>query len=84
LNFYKKIEKIKTKEELIEFLNYLSKDSKENKEEWEAKSIEEYLDAIQSWIEDMEGYYSNTKQEIPKDINWKFIATILYVGKVYE
>lgn len=27
------------------------------------------LESIQSWAEDMDGYYQNTKQEVPQDIN---------------
>jgi len=32
----------------------------------------------------MENYYINTKQEIPKNINWKVLADILYAAKIYE
>lgn len=74
----------KSKEEFIEFVNVLLKDIKENRQDWEEKQVFSYLESIQSWVEDMEGYYTNTKQEIPQNINWNFIATLLYVGKIYE
>ncbi len=74
----------KSKEEFIEFVNVLLKDIKENHQDWEGKQVFSYLESIQSWVEDMEGYYTNTKQEIPQNINWNFIATLLYVGKIYE
>ena len=47
-------------------------------------SIQEYLESVSSWVEDMEGYYKNTNQEIPNNINWDFIATLFYVGSIYE
>ena len=47
-------------------------------------SIQEYLESVSSWVEDMEGYYKNTNQEIPNNINWDFIATLFYVGNIYE
>lgn len=74
----------KTKEDFIEFINVLLRDINENPDEWQDKHVISYLESIQSWVEDMEGYYSNTKQEIPREINWNFIATLLYVGKIYE
>ncbi|MBU5677859.1 hypothetical protein KQI88_15685 [Alkaliphilus sp. MSJ-5] len=78
------LKNVKNKEDFIEFINVLLKDINENPDDWEDKHVFSYLESIQSWVEDMEGYYSNTKQEIPKDINWNFIATLLYVGKIYE
>lgn len=78
------LKKIKSKEDFIEFINVLLKDFNENPQDWEDKQVYSYLESIQSWVEDMEGYYTNTKQDIPKDINWNFVATLLYVGKIYE
>jgi hypothetical protein len=78
------LKNIKTKNDFIEFINVLIDDINKNPEEWEDKSVASYLESIQSWIEDMEGYYHNTGQETPRDINWNFIATLLYVGKIYE
>ena len=78
------IKNIKTKAEFIEFINILIKDINDKPEEWEDKPVMSYLESIQSWVEDMDGYYQNTKREVPQDINWNFIATLLYVGKIYE
>ncbi|MBD5465429.1 MAG: hypothetical protein HDR22_06370 [Lachnospiraceae bacterium] len=84
MDLYDKINNIKSKEELIDFLDFLSKDRSKNKEEWQNNTIEDYLAAIGSWIEDMEGYYENMHLLIPNNENWSFIATLLYVGKIYE
>jgi hypothetical protein len=78
------IKNIKTKEHFIDFINILINDTNEIPSEWEDTSVTSYLESMQSWVEDLEGYYDNTKQEIPQDINWNFIATLLYVGKIYE
>lgn len=84
MDLYDRINNIKSKEELIDFLDFLSKDRSKNKEEWQNNTIEDYLAAIGSWIEDMEGYYENMNLPIPDNENWSFIATLLYVGKIYE
>lgn len=84
MNINIEIENVKTKEDLFRFLEMLANNRKNNAEEWENKSIEDYLLSIQSWAEDMEGYYENNNLEVPQRIDWNFIATIFYVGKIYE
>ncbi len=84
MDFYKKIDKIKTKEEFIDFIYSVIEDKKINSEEWENKNITEYLEGIVAWIQDMDSYYNNMDLDMPKDIDWKFIAILFYVGKIYE
>lgn len=59
-------------------------DNRDNSDEWENKDIQSYLEGIYSWVEDMEGYFENMKLDIPANIDWKFIAILFYVGKIYE
>lgn len=84
MNIHTEIKNVKTKEDFLRFLEMLVNDKKSNAEEWENKSVEEYLLSIQSWTEDMEGYYENNNLEVPQNIDWNFISTIFYVGKIYE
>lgn len=84
MNIYTEIKNVKTKEDFLRFLEMLANDRKSNAEEWENKSVEDYLLSIQSWIEDMEGYYENNNIEVPQNIDWNFIANIFYAGKIYE
>lgn len=84
MHLHESINAIQTKDEFIEFLNLMIKDNEINSEEWENKSITEYLEGMASWVEDMDGYYNNMNLQMPRDIDWKFIATLLYVGKIYE
>ena len=81
-NIHKQIEKIKSKNDFLTFLNQLSKDFRENSDEWENKTAGEYIDAMASWVEDYSVSPSN-------DIDWdtsdyKTLAKILYMGKIYE
>ena len=78
------IENIHTKEDFINFLKYLKEDYNKNGHEWVNKNIDIYLESIASWADDMEGYYQNMNIETPQNINWNFIATLYYVGKIYE
>lgn len=73
----KMLGKIKCKEDFIRFMELYIPTIKDS-------SIEDYLEAVTSWAEDMDGYYKNTGKEIPQNINWDFIATLFYVGSIYE
>ena len=78
------IENMHTKDDFINFLKYLKEDYNKNRHEWVNKNIDIYLESIASWADDMEGYYQNMNIETPQNINWNFIATLYYVGKIYE
>lgn len=84
MDMFNKIKNVKSREGLIDFIDSLVKDTEVHSEEWNNKSVSDYLLSMQSWIEDMEGFYLNNNLEIPKNIDWSFIATIMYVGKIYE
>ncbi|MEQ9845810.1 DUF7660 family protein [Pectobacterium brasiliense] len=75
---------ISSKDDLVKLISALARDFKENPDGWENKDLSSYLEAVASWIEDMDGYYENTNQPLPKDTNWKIFADILVAAKIYE
>lgn len=75
---------VDSKEEFMKFLDELRCDNEQREEEWENKDIKAYLEGVHSWVDDMEGYFRNMDMDIPKNIDWKFIATLFYAGKIYE
>lgn len=75
---------VDSKEEFMKFLDELRCDNEQREAEWENKDIKAYLEGVHSWVDDMEGYFRNMDMDIPKNIDWKFIATLFYAGKIYE
>lgn len=76
------IEEISSKETFLTFLDKLISDFHKNLSEWENRSVDLYLEAMKSWIEDFSSSEFN-------DIDWNHIdystmAKILYMGKIYE
>jgi hypothetical protein len=47
-------------------------------------SVDSYLEALTGWVEDMDGFYANRSEEMPKDINWDVFAGALSAAAVYE
>ena len=75
---FETIDKIKNKNDFLNFVKevVISDDNQD--------CLNDYLESITSWVEDMEGFYKNTGNKIPDSIDWSFIATLFYVGKIYE
>lgn len=72
------IDAIKNREDFIRFVRERVID------EENSVDVNDYISSILSWVTDMDGYYINTRTEMPENINWSFIATLLYVGRIYE
>ncbi len=71
------IGKIKNRDDFIKFMRLFAPKTQD-------ESVRDYLEKLTSWSEDMDGYYKNMEKEVPVDINWDFIATLLYAGSIYE
>lgn len=76
------INRIKNKEDFIQFIKDLSSDYKEHSEQWANTTISDFLLQAASWI----GDYSVCPVN---DITWEkvdfqILAKILYMGKLYE
>lgn len=84
MELYEQVENVKSREDLIKFINQLRMDLQINKGKWENITLEDYLEAMESWIEDMDGYYLNVNQPFPTQPSWKTIADILYASSMYE
>ena len=83
-DFKKIIEEIESKEDFIDFVELLITDLKKNSDDWTNNTLNNYLEGIASWTEDMDGYYLNNELPIPQNIDWKVFANILVAAKMYE
>ena len=84
MDFNSIINDVNSKEDFMNFLTQLRLDKQQKSEEWENDEITSYLEGICSWVDDREGYFDNMYIEMPTDIDWRFIATLFYAGKIYE
>jgi hypothetical protein len=67
------------------FLDLLRKDFAENPQEWENKSLENFLEALSAYAKDIQGYYDNMKMNIDANKpDWKTFADIFMGAKIYE
>jgi len=84
MKLHQRIESIASKEDLASFVGALRVDLKEHPDEWENPTLEMFLEAMESWIESMDGWYMN-KGEVPPSVpSWQTFAHMLYASKIYE
>ena len=82
------VEKINSKEDFLEFTQILIEDLSLNK--WENNNLADYLEGINSWVDDMDGYFETMKdfdalEKIKKNqLDWKILAKILLAATMYE
>lgn len=62
---------------LIDSLQRLRDDLRDHPEEWENRSLEDYLESVQAWLQATTG-------RAPGEPSWKFVAGVFGVGKIYE
>ena len=77
--------KVTDRRTFIEFIDVLRQDLIDNPETWENKKLDDFLEALSSYAEDIQGYYDNTKQNVNADeANWQTFADIFKGASIYE
>jgi hypothetical protein len=78
------IETIHTREDLVRFLEEFSADYRRDPGSWENHTLDRFLDALTSWVEDMDGFYLNRGEPLPVKPDWKIFAHMLMGAAIYE
>lgn len=77
--------KVTDRQTFIMFLELLRKDFLDNPENWENKSLPDFLEALSAYANDIQGYYDNLKLDIKADKpEWSTFADIFKGAKIYE
>jgi len=84
MELHERVNNIKTKQDLGQFVGALRADLATNPERWENPTLDRFREAMEAWIADMEGYYKN-RGEVPADPpTWKTFGDILIAATMYE
>ena len=77
--------KVTDRQTFIKFLDILLKDFLDNPENWENKTLPDFLEALSSYTGDIQGYYDNMKQNVNADKpDWSTFAEIFQGARIYE
>ena len=79
-----KADAVSSRDQFVDFLNALRQDAATHPEEWQNKTLDEYLEALSAWVQDMDGYYKNNNRPVPTSPGWKNLAEMMLAAKYYE
>ena len=69
----------------IKFLELLRKDLSNNFDSWENQNLNNFLEAMTIYTEDIQDYYDNIGQDINADEpSWRVFADIFKGARIYE
>jgi len=75
---------VNSREDLAAFVRSLRRRRTEDGSSWENADLLSFLEALAAWIDDADGWYSNTARELPAGGDWTFFARALQAATVYE
>ena len=73
-----------TKNDLANFVKTLSQEARSPSKGWENDDLPSFLEAMAAWIEDMDGYYENRREQSLRQPSWQTIGEILKAATLYE
>lgn len=77
--------KVKDRQSFIKFLDWLRQDLLHHPETWENKTLPDFLEALASYTEDIQGYYDYADANVDAEkAAWSTFADIFKGAKVYE
>jgi len=77
-------DKVKTKQDLIRFVEGLQADLVRDPGSWENADLPRFLEALGAWIASSDPYHRNIGAEVPDQPSWAFVASALLAAKYYE
>lgn len=78
-------EDVASREDLVEFIRTVIVPSLvEDRDDWENRTVHDYLLALARWITDSPGAYANHGLQFPDPPDWSFIAAALNTATDYE
>lgn len=84
MKLHEQVNGIQTRADLIAFVEALGVDLRSNADQWENATLDRYLSALASWLEDMDGYYRNNGLDVPSALSWRNVGELLIAAKMYE
>lgn len=77
--------KVIDRQSFIKFIDLLRKDFLDNPENWENKTLPDFLEALSAYADDIQGYYDNMKLSVNADKpDWSTFADIFKGATIYE
>lgn len=75
---------VTTREEFVAFLAAALTDLRDRPEEWENRTLENFLEAWGAWVGSLPGWCENHGKETPDQPDWNLLAAMVMAARIYE
>ncbi|WP_234438162.1 DUF7660 family protein [Streptomyces sp. 303MFCol5.2] len=75
---------VTTHEDFVAFLAAALTDLRDRPEEWENRTLENFLEAWGAWLGDMPGWCANRGEAVPEQPDWHLLAAMVMAARIYE
>lgn len=83
MNLNERAISVVSRRDFVDFVRLLEHDRRTCGAQWESQSIEDYMESIAAWVEDMDGG-SCDQEQLSCLPSWQLFARILLAAKYYE
>lgn len=75
---------VSSRNDFVKFVEYLNRDYQQKRDEWQNKTLEQFLSGLAGFTNDMDGYYKNMGETVDVErITWRMAAEMLLAATVY-
>ncbi|MFN8038698.1 MAG: hypothetical protein U0Q07_05745 [Acidimicrobiales bacterium] len=75
---------VRSRENLVGFILELRDDLTANGAQWENPTLDDFLEALAGWCQDMPGVYRHQGESLPDQPDWRLVAQMLLAASAYE
>lgn len=75
---------VASRDDFVAFVDALRHDLTAHPEEWQNSTLNDFLESLAAWLQDMDGYYQNKQLPILSSPSWKNLAEMMLAAKYYE
>ena len=77
-------ESVETRIELVGYIEALRHDLAANPNGWENATLDDFLEALEAYTRDIDGWFANRGELMPEQPTWKLVAQLLTGARIYE
>lgn len=75
---------ITTRREFCDFISALRLSLRDGSESWENVNLDDFLEALEAWVNDMGNYEQSQGKQEAVSLTWRDVARMFHAAAIYE
>lgn len=75
---------VTSREDVVDVIHAMVNDLRKHRDDWGNTTLESFLDALATSIEDLDQGYADRGEVVPDQPSWKLVAELLVTASAYE